>query len=415
MLRATTYGLLVTALTMCATRTVVAEAPLVEQYLLEGKLAAGERALQEHLREQPRDDEARFGLGTLQFLQAIEQLGQSLHEYGAVGAKTRVGQRLPLLRLGVPENPAPKKVAYEDVRRIVQRLVDDLAVAERTLADVKDKKVKLPLHMAKVRLDLNSDGAGDESESLWKIYAQLNRGANLPAEFTPQQAGAFVVGFDYADVLWLRGYCHLLSAMGETMLMYDEHEAFNVIAPQVFARPPAPAIPQELFREDQFIGDIADAIAAIHLMRFPVVEPKRGKMVLEHLHAVIDLSRQNWKTIEAETDDDNEWVPSAKQTSLIPNVRVTPEIIAGWHDFLDEAELLLAGKKLVPHWRLRADRGINLKRVFTEPREFDAVLWIHGAGAIPYLEEGDCTNRETWNRFNTVFGGQFIGFAFWFN
>ena len=412
MLRASSW--LVALAILCLAQSATA-APLVESYLIEGKLAAGEKALEEYLRKQPRDAEARFGLGTLQFIQAIEQLGQSLHEYGAIGADTRVGQRLPLLRLAVPHNPKPKQIAYEDVRRIMQRLVDDLAVAERTLVEVKDQQVKLPLHMAQVRLDLNNDGQGDADESLWKLYAKLNNAAQLPEAFSPDQAKAFVITFDYADVIWLRGYCHLLSAMGETMLMYDEREAFNVIAPHLFARPPVPAIAADAFRDDAWVGEIADAIAAIHLMKFPVVEPKRGEAVLEHLQQVIDLSRQNWKAIEAETDDDHEWVPNTKQASPVPNLRVTKEMIVGWHEFLDEAEQMLDGEKLIPHWRLKDGHGVNLKRVFTEPREFDAVLWLHGAGALPYLEKGDCTSPVTWQRFNQVFGGQFIGFAFWFN
>ena len=40
--------------------------PLVEQYLHSGQLQAGEHALQAVLRQSPKDDEARFGLGLLQ-------------------------------------------------------------------------------------------------------------------------------------------------------------------------------------------------------------------------------------------------------------------------------------------------------------------------------------------------------------
>jgi hypothetical protein len=81
-------------------------------------------------------------------------------------------------------------------------------------------------------------------------------------------------------------------------------------------------------------------------------------------------------------------VPNSKQASVIPNVRVTAEMIAGWHEFLAEAEALLQGKKLIPHWRFKPEFGVNLKRVFLEPREFDLVLWAHGAAAVPYTEQG---------------------------
>jgi hypothetical protein len=275
--------------------------------------------------------------------------------------------------------------------------------------------VKLPLHFALIRLDVNGDGRATADELLWRMNAQINRGAGLGDEVTAQQAQQFVIGFDYGDVLWLRGYCHLLSAMCETVLMYDQHELFDVIAGEIFAKPEAPSLPLDMLKNDPWLGDIADAIAAIHMMKFPLLEPKRGPVVLEHLQAVIDLSRQTWKAYQAETDDDNEWVPNPQQTGVIPGVRVSKEMVEGWHEFLDEAEAILQGKKLVPHWRMREGVGVNVKQAFTEPREFDLVMWAHGAAALPYSKEGECTSQETWWRFQRVFQGEFIGFALWFN
>ena len=60
-------------------------------------------------------------------------------------------------------------------------------------------------------------------------------------------------------------------------------------------------------------------------------------------------------------------------------------------------------------------RGINFRRIFTEPREFDLVLWAQGTAAAPYLEEGELTPPETWQRINRIFRGEFIGFVIWFN
>src|SRR5262249_3716356 len=108
-------------------------------------------------------------------------------------------------------------------------------------------------------------------------------------------------------------------------------------------------------------------------------------------------------------------IPGSTQTGVIPGVRVTAEVVAGWQEFLNEAEGLISGKKLVPHWRFRADYGINLRRVFEEPRGFDLVLWAHGAAAAPYAERGEVTSRQTGQRLQQVFRGQFIGFAIWFN
>jgi hypothetical protein len=400
---------------LLSSRIQAADPPLVEKFLTAGKLADGARELTAHLKNHPADDQARFGLGTLQFLQAVEHLGQSLHKYGALGPKSWLVAQTPLLRLPVPDNPTPAKVRYDDVRAMLQVLVDDLTVAEATLAGVKDEQVKLPLHFGLVALDLDGDGDAGGDETLWRIYATLNGGLRLTPDATPEVVQEFVIAFDYGDVCWLRGYCHLLSAIGEAMLAYDEERLFAAIAHQVFDNPDVPEFPAELKRNGRWEDSIADAIAGIHLASFPLKEPARMKAAHQHLAEVIRLSRESWKAIEAETDNDLEWVPNSKQASVIPNVRVTAEMIAGWHEFLAEAEALLQGKKLIPHWRFKPEFGVNLKRVFLEPREFDLVLWAHGAAAVPYTEQGPVTTRETWQRLERMFGGQFIGFAFWFN
>src|SRR3979411_3183708 len=59
-----------------------ADAPLAEKFLLDGKLAEGAKSLEARLKEAPKDDQARFGLGVLQFLQTFEHLGGSLYKYG---------------------------------------------------------------------------------------------------------------------------------------------------------------------------------------------------------------------------------------------------------------------------------------------------------------------------------------------
>jgi hypothetical protein len=50
-----------------------------------------------------------------------------------------------------------------------------------------------------------------------------------------------------------------------------------------------------------------------------------------------------------------------------------------------------------------------------EPRPLDLVLWVQGTAATPYLEKGELTKPAVWNRLTRVFGGEFVGFAIWFN
>ena len=49
--------------------------PLAEKFLHDGMFAEGETALLLALDSNPKNDEARFGLGVIQFLRAVENLG----------------------------------------------------------------------------------------------------------------------------------------------------------------------------------------------------------------------------------------------------------------------------------------------------------------------------------------------------
>lgn len=400
-------------------RTASAE-PLAEKYLLEGRLAAGEKALLAALERDPKDSRARFGLGSTQFLRGIERMAQSFHRHGLrdVG-----GGMVPFLRLPVPANPDPKPLRYEDLRSIFAAWVADVSRAEATLAQVDDPDVKLPLHFGLIWLDLDGDGKAGEDETLWKIYARFNRQAGRPGSddrVSGAKAKDFVIAFDRGDVAWLRGYCHLLRALAEVYLAHDSRELFDHAAHLVFARPETPfdflRSRGERVPRDFDYNEIVDLIATIHAIRLPISEPKRMGSALEHLEAMIALSRESWRFYEAEADDDNEWIPNPEQETVLPGVRVTDEMVKGWKEFLGEAEGLLAGKVLAPFWRdPGGSRGINLRRVFTEPKGLDLVLWVQGTAAMPYLEEGSITKPEVWQRLQRVFGGEFIGFALWFN
>lgn len=391
--------------------------PLVEPFLISGKLADGERALVAQLDRHPLDDQARFGLGTLRFVRAVERLAQSLHRYGAIGGESQLVRQLPFLRLKVPPNPSPMEVTYEDVRSMVMTLLTDLTAVEKTLAPIKDPNVHLPLHFGKIVLDLNDDGKAAEEERLWRLYTELNRGLQLSPEFPQATGEGFVINFDYGDVFWLRGYCHLLSGLCEVMLAYDEQSLFTVVAHHVFAKPKVPSLANAIALDDNdnWEREIADLVAGIHLSSFPLKEADRMKKARTHFKEVIRLSRESWKAIEAEADDDFEWVPNSKQTGVIPGVRVSKEMIAGWMLFLEQAEKVLDGEQLIPHWRFKPDYGVNIRRVFDEPQSFDLVLWFHGVGAAPFSERGAVADYETWRRLEDLFRGQFIGFAFWFN
>ena len=399
----------VSQLSLC---NVQAAAPNADKILQSGKLAAGEAELAKHLKANPKDDKARFGLATVQLMRGVERLMQALHKYG-----TRERQNfVPFLRLPAPNNVEPEEIRYEDMRKIFENLQADLTKTEKTLAGITSKDVKLPLHFAMIKFDFNGDGKLEDRETLWQVFVKLTRARGIPEAV----AKAFVINFDRGDVHWLRGYCHLLLGITDFILAYDWKENFNATAqlffkaadsPYAFLRRADPKKRRGLFDEDE----IADVIAFIHLIRFDLKEPKRMQSALAHFEAMIAQSKESWKHIEAETDNDREWIPNAKQKSIVPGVRMTAERIKIWKQFLDEADKIFKGKKLIKHWRIDDGRGVNLRKVFTKPGKFDLVMWIQGAAAKPYLERGKLTDKQFWWRLMRTFEGNFIGFAIWLN
>jgi hypothetical protein len=391
--------------------------PLADQYLVEGRLAEGIAALQARLEEAPADDQARFGLGVMQFLHGVERLGNSLHRYGSGGGTlAREMQMLPILRMPVPLNPEPETIDVEAFRAIFQQFHDDLAAAEATLAGIESDDVQLPLRFGRIQLNLMGP-EGHERQPLWRIYSQITG-----MQVREPEAQQFVIDFDIGDAYWLRGYCNLLMATQQMVLAHELDEIFERTAHLLFPDVDTPHtfLLERTADAGEFGGfdilPILDGIAMIHLLNLPVAEPERMQAALAHFENVIELSRTSWEHILAEEDNRNEWIPNPNQTGVLPGVEVTSEMVAGWMQFLDELESILAGDTLAPFWRTgRENVGINIRRVFTEPTPLDIVLWIQGTAATPYLEEGKVTEPDFWWRLQETFNGQFIAYAIWLN
>jgi hypothetical protein len=398
---------------IAVTSVLSADRPDVAAQLGSGKLADAENLLKKHLEGQPSDDLARFQLGTIQFLKAAEQLSQDGVRYGAL----KPALMLPFLRVGgiASGKREPEPVTYNDVRAMIERFQKGISIAAETLARVKDENLSWDLDLQQVRLDLDGDGKATDGETLGVLFTSIANHRQMPAD-----KKVMMVGFDSADVYWLRGYCEVLSALADVILAYDEQRLFDVTAQAFFAKPKtefASHRKDQPKEEEAFgsFGDVVDVIAAIHLMNFKLHEPKRLASAQQHLLKMVEYSRKSWELILKETDDHFEWIPGPKQHSVIEGLEINPDRVAAWGRFLDEAEAVITGKKLLPFWRTGFSGGINLGKFFTEPRDFDLVLWVQGTAALPYLEEGEKTSPDTWREFQMVFRGEFIGFAAWIN
>ncbi len=243
-------------------------------------------------------------------MRGLERLGQNLYRYG-LRDQAFLSQFVPIVRLPFSGNPCPETLTYEKSRAVVQAWIADFEKAEATLVPIADPAVALPVELNLVRLDLAGDGT--KMMSVVEIVTRLmNR---------QQGQHAMLVRFDRADVAWLRGYCHLLEALGEILLAHDGRELFEHTGQVFFTRVETPYkfLLAKPSGENEFWASIPDMIAVIHLLRLPVIEPARMQAALGHLQQMLAMSREMWKFVLAETDDDHEWIriPSKKALSAL--------------------------------------------------------------------------------------------------
>lgn len=380
---------------------------ITRQSLYGGTLEAG---LEKLAPLAPTDPEARFGTGVIRFVLAIEHLEQALYRHGFASPDAGPLAGAPIAS-PIPVNPSPEPLDYEKVRGFMGAFVADLDVARADLLAAADAgDFKLPLQPLQIRLDFDHDGNRTDAESIAGI---LVRGFGMPPE-TPTDA---VIGFDRADAVWLAGYTQVMASWVDFMLAHDFRQLVDTTFHRIFPRAGLPMADYmtstgTLMLDPQSDNAIADALALIHNLNWPVTDPQRLAHVRERLKEVVALSRRDWELILAETDDDHELVPSPRQTPMIP-ATVNDDTVAAWHETLDTADAILDGKLLVPHWRFQ--KGIDLKAYFETARRTDFVMLITGYDALPFLADGPIASPESFSAANSIFGDQLWGYAFWFN
>jgi hypothetical protein len=402
------------AMAMLATGSPAARAQdagaIASRHLADGTIGAGIGEIEAALKARPDDADAQAALGVLRFVGAIERFAQSMYRHGFEPGGRDYG---PLLRMPLPVNPNPEKLDYATFRAIFATLSSDLDAAGKTLAEVGDRPVTLRLTPGTWRIDIDGDGKGTEGEALLRLAAGEQQ---MPPEMMAQAAG-FVVAFDTADIYWLRGYSNLLGVFADFWLAHDFHETFDATFQVLFPRaglPNAAVLDTGAMIEGMKADQIADTIALIHMIRWPIAEPARYEAIRQRLLQVIALNRLTWKSARAETDDDREWLPTPTQKNgVVPDTSITDERLTGWFGALGEAEDVLEGRKTLPHWRFA--KGIDVKKLAAEPRTFDLVLWVTGHAALPYLADGPVADGSAWAQANRLFDGNLMAYAFWFN
>jgi hypothetical protein len=396
---------------------------VARKHLYEGTIGQGLTELKPFYERQ--DLEGRFGVGLLSFIQGVEHFAQGLYRHGFASPDAGPIMGAPLA-MPVPVNPNPEPLDYDKFRAILQLLVDDMDAARDALLTAGETgDYVVPVEVLKVRIDLDGDGKGSETESIGNVLSAMFGAATVPGPTdpgapapTPPTPPDSTVGFDRADAIWLAGYSQVLAAQADFLLAHDFRALFDTTFHRLF---PCAGLPMQeytrstgtLMLDPESDNAIADALAAIHHLNWPVTDADRLKRVLARFKAITGLSRRNWEAILAETDDNRELLPSPKQTGLTPDAKITDAQVQAWMATLDTADLILDGKLLLPHWRFQ--KGFDLKAYFETAKKTDLVMLITGYDALPFLKDGPIASAESFAEANAVFGDALIGYAFWFN
>jgi hypothetical protein len=351
-----------------------------------------------------RSDAENFALGGLSFLSAVETALQTRYRL-ALSPDISV---VPVLRLPVPPNPSPAPFTAPALTEMVRAMRDDVGSALPVLDAIPETSdFGLALRIADIWFDIDANGVRGEGETLYEVLGQVMFGRT---GFDPAQLDVLVVRFDLADSRWLSAYANLVAATASAILAYDPTDAIRramdakaALAEVNKGEPLANGI-------DMMVGSFVDVVAVAKEALSHQPDRDEAARALMHLEAVVDRNRAFWRLVAAETDDAAEWIPNDAQQSAM-GLRFPKGTGAAWQEVLTDADRMLKGELLLPYWRLSAGAGLNLRKMFLDPRPVDVVDWIQGVAAVPYAERGPRISTAAWWRFNDLMQGRGLLFA----
>jgi hypothetical protein len=350
--------------------------------------------------------EELFALAGLRFLGGVEAALQLRWQTGIRADWSE----LPILRLPIPENPAPRAFAPADFTALLTGLDADMEAARAALDQLGDQPFALEIRLSDLWFDINASGTRDQGEDLASVAGLTLGGGRIMAVPVSDP----VVVFDNADAAWLSAYTHFLSGFTSVALAYDPEPAIQRVldaSEGIYAlwgdTPPPNAF-------DMMFGRQVDRVAMVLFALSNTPDKALAADAHAHFLSMITENRRFWALVEAETDDNREWVPNERQSSGL-GIILPPETGARWQAVLADAEKLLNGDILIPHWRFGGEAGINLKKMFENPPPIDLVTFIQGEGLLPYAEKGPRMTLNAWNDFERLVSGDAALFAVFLN
>lgn len=381
----------------------LAAAPVAAETLSEEIGRAGIGPTEARLAALPSPtNEELFALAGLRFLGGIEEALQLRWQTGVQADWSE----LPILRLSIPENPKARAFVPADFTTLLTGLDSDMDAARAALDQLGDRPFALEIRMDDLWFDINANGSRDEGEGIGAV-AGLALGGPMRNRVEMEDP---VISFDTADAAWLSAYTHFLSAFGSIALAYDPEPAIQRVLDSdkaIYAlwgdTPPDNAL-------DMMFGREVDRAAMILFALSQTPDKALIQDGYGHLLAMIGENRRFWAMVALETDNAGEWIPNENQTSGL-GIFLPPGTAARWQAVLAEAEKLLQGEMLIPHWRFGAEAGINVKKMFENPPPVDLITWIQGEGLLPYAEKGPRMTWTAWRDFERLVEGDAMLFA----
>ncbi|SEC80810.1 hypothetical protein [Rhodobacter sp. 24-YEA-8] len=352
----------------------------------------------------PTGEEA-FALAGLRFLGAVEQALQLRWQVGLEADWSE----LPILRLPIPPNPEAREMQGQDITALIAGVTTGMDEARAALGQVGNRDFGLEIDLADLWFDINANGQRDPGEAIADVAVEALGLWGLAPE-----PGQIVIRFDGSDAAWLTAYTHLISGTATVFQAYDPGPAIDRILQStrdmhaLWGETPPPNA------WDMMFGKQVDRVTII--LQALAQEPDAALAAKAHGHflAMIEENRRFWSLVEAETDNDREWIPNEKQVSAL-GLQLPPGTGAQWQAVLADAEKLLKGEILMPHWRYGAEAGISLKKLFEAPPKVDLIGMIQGEALLPYAEKGVVMSGQAWSDFERLMQGDAVLFAVLFN
>jgi hypothetical protein len=280
--------------------------------------------------------------------------------------------------------------------------------ARSTLDTLGARDFALEIDLGDLWFDIDANGIPGPGESLAEV-AGTALGAGGGG--TP---GGPLVRFDSADAAWLSAYTHLLQGVTSAARAYSPYAAVDRMLDATAAMQELQAGHPPNTAWDMLFGRQVDRVAIILTALAQKPDPALARQAHGHFLAMIAENRRFWTLVAAETDNAQEWVPNDAQTSAL-GLRMPPGTGTRWLAVLGEAEQLLNGEVLAPHWRMGSGAGIDVKALFEDPPAIDPVAMIQGEGLLPYARKGSVMSLDAWADFSRLVEGDALLYAAFLN